>query len=288
MDAGDGVRAGGGSLHMSGGSASGSLHMSGGSASGGSAARTEATRPHDWDADAYADLPLPHADWGERALGRLGLQGGETVLELGCGPGRDTARLLQRLPTGRVIALDGSAAMLGRARRRCAGDPRVSWVHADLRSPLPLAPDSVDAVFSVATLHWVPDHARLFAEMVRALRPGGRLSLEYGGAGNVATVVTALRALGREPAEWVFASPAGEKPALLAAGFTDVECRLRHVAVPMDADVLVRYLAGVVLVAQLEGASEAERADLAPAVAERMARRVVDYVRLEVTAGRAL
>jgi len=50
-----------------------------------------------------------------------------------------------------------------------------------LRSPLPLAPDSVDAVFSVATLHWVPDHARLFAEMVRALRPGGRLSSSTAG-----------------------------------------------------------------------------------------------------------
>ena len=244
-----------------------------------------ATRPHDWDADAYASLPLPHADWGERALRRLRLTGRETVLELGCGPGRDTARLLQRLPGGRVLALDGSAAMLARARARCGGG-RVGWLHADLRDPLPLAAGSVDAVFSVATLHWVPDHPRLFAEMARVLRPGGRLSLEYGGAGNVATVVAALRALGREPGEWVFASPAGEEPALRAAGFTDVECRLRPCAVPMDEAVFVRYLANVVLVAQLETASQAERAALAPAVAARMPRRCVDYVRLDVTAGR--
>jgi len=83
------------------------------------------------------------------------------------------------------------------------------------------------------------------------------------------------------------AGPADEATALRAAGFTDVECRLRPVDVPMEAAVFVRYLANVVLVAQLEAASEAERAELAPAVAARMRRRSVDYVRLDVTAGRA-
>ncbi|MGZ4619755.1 MAG: class I SAM-dependent methyltransferase [Frankiaceae bacterium] len=257
-------------------------------AAGGQTVTQDATRPHDWDAEAYATLPLPHADWGGRALDRLRLTGGQTVLDLGCGPGRDTARLLQRLPAGRVLALDGSATMLRRARTHCSGDAKVSWLQADLRSFLPLSAGSVDAVFSVATLHWVPDHPALFREMARVLRPGGRLSLEYGGAGNVASVVGALRALGREPAEWVFARPADEEPALLTAGFTGVECRLRPVSVPMAEDVFVRYLANVVLVAQLESAAAAERADLEAAVAERMARPAVDYVRLEVTAGRAV
>lgn len=69
----------------------------------------------------------------------LDLAGDETVLEAGCGTGRDTARMLERLPNGRVIALDGSARMLERLRLRLAGQmDRIEVVQADLSHPLPL------------------------------------------------------------------------------------------------------------------------------------------------------
>jgi SAM-dependent methyltransferase len=72
----------------------------------------------EWDAAAYDSLPLPHLRWGRRTLERLSFAGDETVLEAGCGTGRDTEALLDRLPHGRVVAVDGSARMLQRLRER--------------------------------------------------------------------------------------------------------------------------------------------------------------------------
>lgn len=90
----------------------------------------------EWDARAYDQLPLPHQRWGSETIHRLRLAGDETVLELGCGTGRDAGLLLDALPNGRVIAVDGSEQMLAQLRRRLADRmDRVTVVHADLRQP---------------------------------------------------------------------------------------------------------------------------------------------------------
>jgi trans-aconitate 2-methyltransferase len=62
----------------------------------------------EWDASTYDRIPLPHERWGSGVIARLGLLGHETVVDLGCGTGRDAERLLKRLPRGRVIAVDGT------------------------------------------------------------------------------------------------------------------------------------------------------------------------------------
>ena len=67
--------------------------------------------------------------------------------------GQVTAALRERLPRGDVVALDGSASMIERARERL-GDDRVTYVVADLQEPLPIEPP-VDAVLSTATFHWM-------------------------------------------------------------------------------------------------------------------------------------
>jgi ubiquinone/menaquinone biosynthesis C-methylase UbiE len=88
-----------------------------------------------WDAATYERL----ADWqgreGLALVEQLGLRGDETVLDAGCGTGRLTRHLVERLPRGRVIAVDVSPAMLDEARRRV--DPsRVELVLADLAEPV--------------------------------------------------------------------------------------------------------------------------------------------------------
>ncbi|HET7303186.1 MAG TPA: class I SAM-dependent methyltransferase, partial [Segeticoccus sp.] len=102
---------------------------------------------HEWDARTYASLDLPHQRWGAGVIEQLDLRGDERVLDLGCGPGRDTLRLLDLLPHGHVIAVDASQRMLDELRRRLAGRPeardRVTVLHADLREPLPIE-DPVD------------------------------------------------------------------------------------------------------------------------------------------------
>ena len=110
----------------------------------------------EWNAAAYDRLPIPMTRWGETVLGWLDLTGDERVLDAGCGTGQVTEKLRTRLPRGEVMALDGSASMIERARDRL-GDDRVSCVVADLQKPLPID-EPVDAVLSTATFHWVLDH----------------------------------------------------------------------------------------------------------------------------------
>src|SRR5687767_10825160 len=141
--------------------------------------------PRDWNAAAYERLSAPLEAMGRDVLDRLVLRGDETVLDAGCGTGRVTAVLAERLPRGRVIAVDGSAAMVREARARLPAD-RVEVREADL---LELELDSpVDAIVSTATFHWIGDHDRLFARLHAALAPGGRLVAQCGGAGNVEAV----------------------------------------------------------------------------------------------------
>ena len=70
----------------------------------------------DWDATTYQRVALPHEEWARAVLDRLGLEGGETVLDAGCGSGRTTAIVIERLPDGRVIAVDGSPSMVEKVR----------------------------------------------------------------------------------------------------------------------------------------------------------------------------
>src|SRR5829696_2457690 len=99
---------------------------------------TDNATQREWDANAYDTLNAPMNERGNDAVARLELRGDETVLDAGCGTGQVTATLLERLPRGRVVALDGSAQMLAAARERFAGDPRVTFVHADLGELLPV------------------------------------------------------------------------------------------------------------------------------------------------------
>src|SRR5207247_8512658 len=78
-----------------------------------------------WDAATYAVVSDPHVKWAEAVLERLPLRGGETVLDAGCGSGRVTELLVQRLPRGRVIAVDGDANMVAKARERLGARAEV-------------------------------------------------------------------------------------------------------------------------------------------------------------------
>jgi len=195
------------------------------------------SRPAEWDATTYHRVANPHVDWGQPVLARLPLEGSETVIDAGCGSGRLTAELLDRLPRGHVIAVDRSAAMLAEAERHLApryGD-RVSFVRADLNRER-LDGLQADHVFSTATFHWVADHARLFRALHDVLRPGGRLVAQCGGGPNIlrvreriATLVGAepsVRGLAGWPGPWTFATPAETDARLAAAGFTGIETGL--------------------------------------------------------------
>src|SRR5436190_2154109 len=144
---------------------------------------------HDWDARTYDRVADPLTAMGARVVERLELRGDELVMDAGCGTGRVTELLAERLTGGRVVGGAGGRVVGG------AGD-RVELVVADLADPLPLEP-VVDLVVSTATFHWIADHDGLFANLFRVLRPGGRLVAQFGGEGNIAGVDRVLGELGR-------------------------------------------------------------------------------------------
>ena len=74
--------------------------------------------PRDWNATSYERMSAPLEAMGREVLDRLDLRGDERVLDAGCGTGRVTAALLERLPRGEVVAVDGSPAMVEAARER--------------------------------------------------------------------------------------------------------------------------------------------------------------------------
>lgn len=187
----------------------------------------------EWDAGTYQRVSVPHEEWAEAVLERLPLRGDETVLDAGCGTGRATRMLIERLPHGRVIGVDGSRAMIEKVSEILR--PQDEAFAADLTELELEAP--VDAVLSSAVFHWIKDHDTLFARMRAALVPGGRLAAQCGGAGNIDELrETASRLAARQPyAEhlqglddpWHYAGAEETEARLRAAGFEEVRCWLQ-------------------------------------------------------------
>jgi trans-aconitate 2-methyltransferase len=244
--------------------------------------------PREWDAVAYDRLGSPMTRWGETVVGWLELDGDERVLDAGCGTGRVTERLLERLPVGRVIALDGSTAMVDRAQARLAPfAERVEYVVADLSRALPIR-EPVDAILSTATFHWISDHDALFANLAMVLRAGGQLAAQCGGAGNTASIEAALRELGEDfEGRKHFATPEDTRTRLERAGFTEIETWLHDEPTDLEAEDLEPYLTTICLGDHMEAMTDGERRRLVRAVADRMPGPRIDYVRLNIRARRA-
>ena len=244
----------------------------------------------DWDAATYDRVSTPQVEWARPVIDRLDLAGGETVLDAGCGSGRVTELLLERLPEGRVIAVDSSPSMIEQARQRLRGR-RVELLESDL-AELRLD-DQVDAVFSNAVFHWVPDHEALFAALFGTLRPGGRLVAQCGGQGNVKSFLATAAEVGeREPfgahltgwvGPWHFAGAAETGERLRRAGFDSIEVWLEPW--PVIPEHTEEFLRTVCLGHHILRLPEELRDRYVRAVAEQAGQPVeLDYVRLNINA----
>jgi trans-aconitate 2-methyltransferase len=250
------------------------------------------TGPREWDAQTYDRVSDPQFEWGLEVLERLELTGSEYVLDAGCGSGRVTARLLERLPQGRVLCVDASESMIAKARE-VLGD-RADYLVADLAE---LEVDTrVDATFSTATFHWLPDHDRLFSRLHSAMKPGARLVAQCGGAGNVAKhaqaiVSVATRSEFAEHFEgmsviWNFATPEETEERLARAGFEDVRCSLEDK--PVQPENPYDFTTTVTMGPHLSRLPEEKRRAFAEAVLElEDDPLVLNYVRLNIDAARA-
>ena len=245
----------------------------------------------DWDAASYHRVSDPHLEWAREQFERLPLAGDEVLLDAGCGSGRVTAVLAERVPRGRVYAVDVAPSMAAHARE--ALGERATVLCQDLVE-LSL-PEPVDAIFSNATFHWIPDHDALFAALYRALKPGGRLVAQCGGKGNIDRFRRLADAVAGElpfapffagwRGPWTYASATETTARLERAGFEDVECWLQPKDVtPADPYAFVET---VCLLRHLDRLPDDLRAAFVGRVLEAAGEPfVLDYVRLNMTAKR--
>jgi trans-aconitate 2-methyltransferase len=209
-----------------------------------------------WDAASYDKVGGPMTAMAAAVLNRLPLAGTETVLDAGCGTGRVTELLLERLPHGHAIAVDADPEMVRVARQNLGA--RAELRQANLLE-LKLA-QPVDAILSTATFHWIVDHERLFSTLFEALRPGGRLVAQCGGRGNIAELRTIADLVAVRPPfaayfegwnpPWYYAGPEETAERLEAAGFVDVRTWLE--AWPVVPEEPAEYVATVTLGAQVQ------------------------------------
>ncbi|MGI8571171.1 MAG: class I SAM-dependent methyltransferase [Solirubrobacteraceae bacterium] len=246
--------------------------------------------PRDWDAATYNRVSDPQLQWAREQLERVTLLGDERVLDAGCGSGRVTALLADRLPRGRVYAVDAAPSMV-RFAQEALGQRAVVLCQDLVELELP---EPVDLIFSNATFHWISDHDALFAALFKSLAPGGQLVAQCGGRGNInAFRVTADEVATQDPVfadhfagwagPWHYAGDTETAKRLERAGFTDVSCWLEPRSVtPEDAGGFVRT---VCLVRHLDRLPEELWGPFIDAVLERSTHPLVlDYVRLNMMA----
>lgn len=257
-----------------------------------SEAAGQAAGERDWDAATYDRISAPQQAWAREQLQRLRLRGDEVVLDAGCGSGKVTALLVDLLPDGRVYAVDAAPSMVHHTRA-ALGDRGVTAYCQDL-TELSL-PEPVDAIFSNATFHWIPDHEVLFRRLYEALAPGGRLVAQCGGSGNI----DAFRRLADEVAAtgefagyfqgwegpWNYADAETTAERLRAAGFADVDTWLEPR--PTLLDDPAPFVQTVCLVRHLDRLPAELHGRFVDAVLDRTGTPLLlDYVRLNMIATR--
>ncbi len=243
-----------------------------------------------WNADQYQTHTGFVSVLGAPVVDLLAPQPGERILDLGCGDGVLTEKLLTS--GADVMGVDASADMIEAAQAKGLNVRRLDAEHLDFSSEF-------DAVFSNAALHWMLDPDAVIAGVGRALKPGGRFVGEFGGHGNVAAITVALIATldqrgvdGKGAIPWYFPTPSAYQKKLEHHGFVveSIELIPRPTPLPTDMSGWLQTMGGALL--NLLPASEREDALgdvlalLRPSLCDDEGHWTADYVRLRFAATR--
>ncbi len=243
-----------------------------------------------WDPERYARNARFVSDLGAPVLELLAPRSGERVLDLGCGDGVLSQRLVGA--GCRVLGVDASPEQVAAARSRgieaIVGDAEALAVEGEF-----------DAVFSNAVLHWMKRPERVLAGVWRALRPGGRFVAEMGGAGCIRKIETALlRVLdgrgidGRGLNPWYFPEPDAYRAKLIQVGFEVDSIALIPRPTPLPGDVIgwletfAESFLQPVPASERPGLLAEVRERLRPELCDAEGRWIADYVRLRFAAHR--
>ncbi len=185
-----------------------------------------------WDARDYRSHSTVQQKWAQELIEELGLVGKESLLDIGCGDGKNTSTLASHLRFGRVVGIDSSKEMIKLAVNNYVTDSQPNLTFQLMDAGNLRFQNEFDIIFSNAALHWVLDHQPVLKGMYRSLKAGGRILVQMGGKGNAKEVIDVFeKIISVEP--WAhyfqgfdfpygFYSPQEYKPWLQRAGL-DVE-----------------------------------------------------------------
>jgi len=253
---------------------------------------TAGTAEQHWSARRYAKTAHFVPELGAAVLDLLAPYPGERVLDLGCGDGVLTDRIVAS--GAAVVAVDAAPDMVAAACARGI-DARV------MRGQDLTFEREFDAVFSNAALHWMRPPEAVLSGVRRALKPGGRFVGEMGGHNNTAAIIVALSAvLGRRGRDahqlspWYFPSAGAYREKLEAAGFSVEDIRIipRPTALPTSIEPWLDTFGEAFFGALLEPDRLAARAEVAnllrPVLVDETGTWIADYVRLRFRATRSV
>ncbi len=195
-----------------------------------------ASEKYKWDPNGYASHSDSQKEWAVELLGKLELKGDEHVLDIGCGDGKVTKLISERVPDGRVVGIDSSKDMIEFASSRFPGSKYNNLKFVNMDANQIEFEESFDVVFSNAALHWIKDHRPVLKGIYRALRPKGKAVVQMGGKGNANSVVEILHEM-MEHDEWKeyfkdfsfpygFYTPEEYEKWLIGAGFKVIRMEL--------------------------------------------------------------
>jgi SAM-dependent methyltransferase len=231
-----------------------------------------------WNAADYARVGGFVAELGGAALDLLDPQPGERILDVGCGEGTLTKKILEKGAT--VLGIDNSPEMVAAAR--ASGVDALLLAAEDMQFFA-----EFDAAFSNATLHWVLQKEQAARAIFRALKPGSRFAGEMGGEGNLVKLREALDeelvirgyVPPLEATNW-YASPEEFASVYEAAGFEQIDARLIERPTLIEhgvAEWVTTFRRGWL---DRAAVPDDERQEIGAAVADRVGSNNADYVRL--------
>ena len=219
-----------------------------------------------WDAQTYDEVSrLVQYRWGQQILEWRKWNGNETVMDAGCGSGLISKLLAQKVPRGKVYAVDVDSNMIRQAKSNLKGLENVELVEADFAHVK--LPTKLDVIFSNAALHWVHDHAQVFQHFWDMLNcdetKGGQLLIQCGGYGNLQRILAILRRVMEfnEFKEyftsfnqsWYFAKPDDTSKLLGEIGYVSTKIHLHNDCVNLiDREIYSRFVKTVIMKPFLE------------------------------------
>ena len=247
-----------------------------------------ATTEQHWSARRYAETAHFVPALGAPVLEMLAPRTGERILDLGCGDGVLTEKIIAA--GADVVAVDAAPDMVAAARAR--------GIDAHVMAGQKLTFDNeFDAVFSNAALHWMRPPEAVLAGVRRALKPGGRFVAEMGGHNNTAAIMVALSAVLRRRgldapnlSPWYFPSAAAYREKLEAAGLTVENIRIvpRPTTLPTSIEPWLETFGDAFFGALPEAERAPARAEVAdllrPVLVDETGTWIADYVRLRFRA----